>query len=287
MKKGLATLLICVMVLAFCGCCLSHEWKDPTCAEPRTCVKCGKTEGSPLGHRWKAATCTEPKTCTVCGAAEGEPIEHTWVAATCTEPKTCSVCGTIEGAPLGHVGGDWTPIDSTSIGGDEQQLCSVCGEQIDVRHAQRGEKEYITVLTTSGLTMDGDEFVNHLINFLPSDYSIHPSGDGAHYSIPDAGWAGVGIIYGRNDPPSYKDEVVFRSKDRSALERLFEDFIEAIDPDSLNDSYYIDSNNKILSALRNHETASVPLHTGVCVVVYSKTTETYYLDFLTLRAAAE
>ena len=79
-----------------------HEWKDATCTDPKTCGKCGETEGEPLGHKWNDATCTEPKTCSVCGETEGEALGHKWNDATCTEPKTCSVCGETEGEPLGH-----------------------------------------------------------------------------------------------------------------------------------------------------------------------------------------
>lgn len=40
---------------------MSHEWKEATCAEPKTCAKCGETEGEALGHTWVEATCEEPK----------------------------------------------------------------------------------------------------------------------------------------------------------------------------------------------------------------------------------
>ncbi|WP_418596742.1 hypothetical protein [Hominenteromicrobium sp.] len=33
---------------------------------------CGMTEGEPLGHDWKAATINYPKTCVRCGKTEGE-----------------------------------------------------------------------------------------------------------------------------------------------------------------------------------------------------------------------
>lgn len=51
-------------------------------------------------HEWEDATCTEPKTCSKCGETEGEALEHTWIEANYQEPKTCSVCGTTEGEPL-------------------------------------------------------------------------------------------------------------------------------------------------------------------------------------------
>ncbi|MCM1267477.1 MAG: hypothetical protein NC302_06190 [Bacteroidales bacterium] len=48
-------------------------------------------------HEWADATCTAPKTCSKCGATEGEALGHTWVDATFAAPKTCSVCGETEG----------------------------------------------------------------------------------------------------------------------------------------------------------------------------------------------
>lgn len=76
MKKAIAVLILVVLVFSLTGCCLKHEWKDATCTEPKTCAKCGKTEGEPTGHDWKEATCAEPKTCLTCGETEGEPTGH-------------------------------------------------------------------------------------------------------------------------------------------------------------------------------------------------------------------
>ena len=56
---------------------------DATCTADGTktakCDRCDVTDtvtdtGSALGHKWKAATCTEPKTCERCGATEGSPL---------------------------------------------------------------------------------------------------------------------------------------------------------------------------------------------------------------------
>ena len=99
MKKLITFLLILLVIFALSGCCMPHEWEAATCTEPKTCLKCGKTNGKPLGHDWAEATCTEPQTCSRCGETEGKPLGHTWVPATSTEPKTCSVCGETEGEP--------------------------------------------------------------------------------------------------------------------------------------------------------------------------------------------
>ncbi len=71
-----------------------------------------------LGHKWDAATCTTPKTCLVCGKTEGTVGGHTIVtqaskAPTCeeggfSEGSYCSVCGEIFSAQIefpatGHI----------------------------------------------------------------------------------------------------------------------------------------------------------------------------------------
>ena len=102
MKKLLAVAALLAIVLALSACCLKHEWVEATCTEPRTCAKCGKTEGEALGHTFAEATCTEPATCTVCGATEGEALGHTFVtevtgtdmvAGVITGIERCTVCG--------------------------------------------------------------------------------------------------------------------------------------------------------------------------------------------------
>ncbi len=100
MKRVISLVLALAAVLSLAGCCLNHEWEEATCTEPRTCVKCGKTEGEPLSHDWEEATCTEPKTCSRCGETKGEPLGHDWEEATYDAPKTCSRCGETEGEPL-------------------------------------------------------------------------------------------------------------------------------------------------------------------------------------------
>lgn len=60
-----------------------HSWKSATCEAPKTCSKCGATEGEAAGHKWKAANCEAPKTCTVCGATDGDQPVHTYKNGLC------------------------------------------------------------------------------------------------------------------------------------------------------------------------------------------------------------
>lgn len=54
----------------------SHSYKDATCTAPKTCSKCGATEGNAAGHSYSNGTCT------VCGAADPNvPFENnSWAA---------------------------------------------------------------------------------------------------------------------------------------------------------------------------------------------------------------
>ncbi len=92
----------------------AHDWAAATCTTPKTCSKCGATDGTAAGHSWNAANCTTPKTCSKCGATEGTAAGHSWNSANCTTPKTCSKCGETEGKALGH-SYDWS------------RTCLVCG----------------------------------------------------------------------------------------------------------------------------------------------------------------
>lgn len=49
-KKILVAILVYVMCLLLAGCACKHDWVEATCTEPKTCSKCGETEGEPLGH---------------------------------------------------------------------------------------------------------------------------------------------------------------------------------------------------------------------------------------------
>ena len=72
----------------------------PNCYGPQICEVC-KIELQPaLGHDWADATCTAPKTCSRCGLTEGAALDHNYqaevTAPTCTEEGyttyTCSRC---------------------------------------------------------------------------------------------------------------------------------------------------------------------------------------------------
>lgn len=191
-KKGTIIILFSVVLIALValaivfflrGGCFKHEWREATCTEPKTCIKCGKTEGEALGHNWEEATCTKPKTCSVCGETEGNALEHTWVDATCTEPKTCSVCGETDGNASGH---KW--IEATY---HSPKTCSVCGETTGVakksffeQHNLQVSKNYHTLNVSSIVVNNYDhptrtELCSTTIKFK-SNY-VYPSSSRSNY----------------------------------------------------------------------------------------------------------
>lgn len=79
-----------------------HRWEDASCTMPKSCGKCGTTEGEALGHSWTEADCETPQTCLTCGSTQGEALGHIWTEATCETAKFCQACSAVEGEALGH-----------------------------------------------------------------------------------------------------------------------------------------------------------------------------------------
>ncbi len=122
MKKHLSFAVILLLTLVLTGCGCKHEtWNEATCQAPKTCAKCGATEGEITDHRWAEMTCQAPKTCEFCGKTEGDIAAHKWAEATCVLPRICEVCGTkADGKPLGH---KWGKDEC-----ENPRTCLTCGE---------------------------------------------------------------------------------------------------------------------------------------------------------------
>lgn len=125
------------------GSAAGHDWSDATCTAPKTCKTCKATEGSAAGHSYKDATCTTPKTCSKCHATEGTAIGHNWSNATCAAPKTCTKCGTMEGAPLSH--------------NYQSGLCVSCG----YRQLNVGKWRLVSPSDMLVVTLDQDSAIAH------------------------------------------------------------------------------------------------------------------------------
>ena len=109
------------------------------------------TQPTTCNHSWKDATCSTPKTCSKCGATEGKAAGHSWKDATCSAPKTCSKCGATEGSAAGHNWGEWKDNSSywrnpCTEDGIERRTCKNCYEQEEqvIKAAHSYEEGYCT-----------------------------------------------------------------------------------------------------------------------------------------------
>ncbi len=101
MKKKIILGFIMLFIMALIsGCCLIHDWEGATCTTPRTCNRCGETEGEASGHVWYEATCTNPRKCSICGETEGEALGHVLTEANYQEAAKCTACDEFVGEPL-------------------------------------------------------------------------------------------------------------------------------------------------------------------------------------------
>ena len=73
---------------------LGHNYGDVEigCNDSATCYNCGEVVAA-VGHDWIAANCQSPKTCSKCGTSEGIPADHILSEATCMEAAVCTICG--------------------------------------------------------------------------------------------------------------------------------------------------------------------------------------------------
>ena len=106
MKRNILSVLFLSVMLAtlLTGCACNHEWRNATCTEPKTCAKCGETEGAPLGHAWTEATSTTPATCLVCYEMQALPLPasgqvfigadkncDSYLTISCSSSKSCYI----------------------------------------------------------------------------------------------------------------------------------------------------------------------------------------------------
>ncbi len=75
-----------------------------------------RTKCQQNGHDWLPATCTAPKTCSRCGVTQGETLPHTGGKATCINLAVCEVCGN----EYGKLDPDTHPDDATDVWNEEE-----------------------------------------------------------------------------------------------------------------------------------------------------------------------
>lgn len=116
---------------------LGHDWADATCTAPKTCSRCGATEGNALDHDfadvWSSDASGHWHACSRCDAKDGEAA-HTpdREAATETDPIKCTECDYIITAALGHTH-SLTKVEAnaptcTEDGNIEYYTCSGCSK---------------------------------------------------------------------------------------------------------------------------------------------------------------
>ncbi len=124
MKKIFFVFLVAIgIIISLCSCnqCV-HSWEMAGCDSPKSCTKCGITEGEAKGHSWREASCTEAKTCASCGLTEGTAKGHSWTSKVCTEIKSCTRCH-ITSEIVDHV---WENEGCSGFSN-----CTICGKLSD------------------------------------------------------------------------------------------------------------------------------------------------------------
>ena len=88
-KRLCTALCLFLFVTLLAGCSCKHTWQESTCLAPRTCTRCGETEGKVRAHEWGSTDCRDPQPCVVCGTMEGLEVTHQWRE----DCKICVNCG--------------------------------------------------------------------------------------------------------------------------------------------------------------------------------------------------
>ena len=90
------TLAMSVLLLVGCGSAAGTAEPEHTKAPKQTAEPTPEPTPEPCAHDWVDATCAAPKTCSKCGETEGDVSEeHTMSAATHQSPAVCTVCGLV------------------------------------------------------------------------------------------------------------------------------------------------------------------------------------------------
>lgn len=212
-------LFIAMFLLVTCsifGCSHQHEWESASCFSPKTCIKCGETEGTVAKHVWTPATCQSPSRCKKCGKTEGVEAEHTWSPATCFVPKTCTKCKKTEGVALGH---SWSKGSSTT-----PRICYRCNEmeplslpnsgQVFIgKDLYRGSELSIKSKTTEScyIKLKGSTGIDVFSFFVKAGTSVTVSVPNGYYYVYFAygdEWYGTEYLFGSDTTYTKDDELL-------------------------------------------------------------------------------
>ena len=119
-----------------------------------TLTSCKKNNQVCTSHTYAAATCTAPKTCTKCGYTEGEPlghdlVHHEKVEANCTTSghnayDTCSRCDYTTFKEIPALGHDWLYDDTYHVNiCDRCNTCDGIKYVLNINYLEIGQQTYI------------------------------------------------------------------------------------------------------------------------------------------------
>ena len=157
-----------------------HDWKDATCTAPKTCSRCGATEGNALGHDfadvWSSNATKHWHACSRCDAKADEAT-HTpdREAATETDPIKCSVCDYVITPALGLQ--EYTvdlPFSlAVKLTGDEKPAKETFKFEIYDLGVEDAEFEIVK----DGITVENLEFDENGVAFIEGSLKIKVTGE--------------------------------------------------------------------------------------------------------------
>ncbi len=128
MKKILCLLLMLTVVLGLCACGCTHDWEAATCQTPKTCSKCGATEGEVTAHVWK----------------QDENGFH-----------ICSLCGRVQDAQRDPEGDEQDTDPTVTLNEDEQAALETAQGHLERMAFSR--QGLIDLLVYEGFTQEAAE----------------------------------------------------------------------------------------------------------------------------------
>ena len=192
-KVLISTIIVFIILLSTClllGCSHEHSWTSASCYSPKTCVKCGETEGDIRGHRWIDATCEKAKYCKDCGLTAGYPLNHTWVGGSYNSPQICKNCDKMK------------PLDTPKNGQVFIGKTLYCNSQITITTNSK-ESCYIKLKGSSGV----DVFSFFVRAGSTVTVSV-PSGYYYVYFAHGIDWYGTEYLFGSSTTYSKDDELL-------------------------------------------------------------------------------
>ena len=188
---------------------------------------------------------------------------------------------------MGHTPSAWVKDDPGIIGGSETVSCLVCNEIIEERDEPRETPNNITVLSSEGLTISKEDYMHHLISFLPEDVVICTDNrfndnqllDSSTFAITEANPTGtsdyVRVCYYDADYLSVKEplqqhiDIYFFDADN--FNSISKDLFASIDPEFANSDSFEEKLSEITTIIENktEEKYSVEMVNGYFLYHYT------------------